>query len=275
MEEVPGGQGLKVHPEAELLRERCRDLALELANLVYQHDNLVTAVIPSLEAEFLARLGPGRTRLLEAQLENRRLGRRIEALQACLNRGTAPDLPAIDQALEAELRSWTEALERQRREVEEARKTLTRPLPEAEVKQLRSLYRELVKLLHPDLNPETPERARLWLQVQEAWNRADLEGLEILAELARRLDGPATWEETSALDQLKEQRDRLEAHVRAVAARVQELKNSFPCDHEERLADPRWVEEQDREARRALEVELLRREALMARLRILLEEACV
>lgn len=267
--------GLALHPQAVRLREECRDLAAELANLVFQHDSLVTELIPALEAEYLAKLGPGRTRVLELQLENRRLQRRIEAIQACLNRGRVPDLERIDQALEEELSAWTEEVARQRRQVEKARQALVEPMPVAELRQIRSLYRELVKLLHPDLNPVTPERARLWLQVQHAWQQGDAQGLELLADLARRLEGRATWEETSALDRLTAERDRLKVHVQRVAARLQELKDSFPCDHQERLADPGWVEEQDRENRKVLELELRSREALQGRLRLLLEESCV
>jgi len=267
--------GLKLHPQAARLRQECRDLAAELANLVFQHDSLVTELIPALEAEYLTKLGPGRTRVLELQLENRRLQRRIEAIQACLNRGRVPDLERIDQALEEELRSWTEEVARQRREVEKARQALIEPMPVAELRQVRSLYRELVKLLHPDLNPVTPERARLWLQVQQAWQQGDSQGLELLADLARRLEGRATWEETSALDRLTAERDRLNTHVHRVAARLQELRNSFPCDHQERLSDPGWIEEQDLENRKTMEVELQRREALQCRLRTLLEESCV
>lgn len=274
--ENPAGEGaLELHPQAARLREECRDLAAELANLVFQHDSLVTELIPALEAEYLTKLGPGRTRVLEIQLENRRLQRRIEAIQACLNRGRAPDLERIDQALEEELSSWTEEVARQRREVEKARQGLIEPMPAAELRSLRSLYRELVKLLHPDLNPVTPERARLWLQVQQAWQQGDAQGLELLADLARRLEGRATWEETSALDRLAAERDRLKTHVQRVAARVQELRRSFPCDHQERLSDPGWLEEQDRENRKTLELELRSREALQRRLRLLLEESCV
>lgn len=274
--ENPAGEvDLELHPQAARLREECRDLAAELANLVFQHDSLVTELIPALEAEFLTKLGPGRTRVLEIQLENRRLQRRIEAIQACLNRGRVPDLERIDQALEEELSAWTEEVARQRRQVEKARQALVEPMPVAELRQIRSLYRELVKLLHPDLNPVTPERARLWLQVQHAWQQGDAQGLELLADLARRLEGRATWEETSALDRLTAERDRLKVHVQRVAARLQELKDSFPCDHQERLADPGWVEEQDRENRKVLELELRSREALQGRLRLLLEESCV
>lgn len=274
--ENPAGEvDLELHPQAARLREECRDLAAELANLVFQHDSLVTELIPALEAEFLTKLGPGRTRVLEIQLENRRLQRRIESIQACLNRGRVPDLERIDQALEEELSAWTEEVARQRRQVEKARQALVEPMPVAELRQIRSLYRELVKLLHPDLNPVTPERARLWLQVQHAWQQGDAQGLELLADLARRLEGRATWEETSALDRLTAERDRLKVHVQRVAARLQELKDSFPCDHQERLADPGWVEEQDRENRKVLELELRSREALQGRLRLLLEESCV
>ncbi|NMA27849.1 MAG: hypothetical protein GX934_08805 [Burkholderiales bacterium] len=272
----PAAEGaLELHPQAARLREECRDLAAELANLVVQHDSLVTELIPSLEAEYLTKLGPGRTKLLELQLENRRLQRRIEAIQACLNRGRVPDLERIDQALEEELRSWIEEVTRLRREVEKARQMLSEPIPYTELRQLRSLYRELVKLLHPDLNPATPERARLWLQVQQAWQEGDIQGLELLADLARRLEGRASWEETSALDRLTAERDRLKGHVQRIATRLQELRNSFPCDHQHLLSDPVWLEEQDRQTRKALELELRSREALQARLRLLLEESCV
>ena len=266
------GEGLEVHPLAQLLREQCRALARELANLAFQHDELVHAVIPSLEVLFLDKVGAGRLRLLEAQVENLRLTRRIEALQACRNRGETPDLEAIDRALEVELEAWTERVRLQRHELEQARRAMGLPVQPETEHEIRSLYRELVKLLHPDLNTVTPERSRLWLQVQEAYERVDVEGLRILVELARNLGGAAPWEPMTSLDALKSQRGRLESQVRALAARIQELKARFPCDHEKLLADPAWVEEQNRHARELLERELERRSVLLQRMKALLEE---
>lgn len=270
--EEAAGEGLEVHPLAQLLRERCRALALELANLAFQHDELVHAVIPGLELEFLDKVGAGRLRLLEAQVENMRLARRIEALQACKNRGETPDLEAIDRALALELEAWTEKVRLQRHELEQARKAMGLPVEPGTEHEIRSLYRELVKLLHPDLNTVTPERSRLWLQVQEAYERADVEGLRILVELARNLGGAAPWEPMTSLEALKAQRERLEGQVRALAARLQELKARFPCDHEKLLADPEWVEEQNRHARELLERELERKAVLLTRMGSLLEE---
>lgn len=268
----PGpGPGLEEHPLARLLRQQCQDLALELGNLVLQHDTLLHGTIPTLEADFLNKVGGPRVRLMEVQVENRRLKRIIEAAQASLNRGQEPDLEVIERELTIEFQTWTDGIQQQRRDVERARQAMGNLLEPEEVGQIRSLYRELVKLLHPDLNPPTPERARLWLQVQQAYQGTDLAGLHILAGLARRLEDVAPWDQTTALDHLGQHRDHLKAQVQTLAGRLQGLLQSFPCDHEDRLADPTWVAEQNQQTSEQIERELLTQAALRARLQAVLE----
>ncbi len=263
---------LELHPLVRLLRLQCQDLASELGNLVLQHDTLVHGTIPTLEADYLNKVGGTRVHLLEIQVENQRLKRFIEAVQACRNRGQEPHLELIEQRLELELRSWTQKVEQHRREVQLARQAMSRLLEPGQVQKIRALYRELVKLLHPDLNPPTSERARLWLQVQDAYQGKDVQGLRILVGLARRLGDAAPWDQTSALDQLRQQRDHLQAQVQTLAERLQQLKNSFPYNHRDKLEDPNWVEEQNRHAAEQAEQELRIRAALEARLRALTED---
>ncbi len=269
--EAASEPGLVEHPLARLLRQQCQDLALELGNLVLQHDTLVHGTIPALEADFLGKVGGPRVRLLEIQVENRRLKRRIQAIQASLNRGMEPDLEEIEKQLEVEFQIWTDQIQQQRREVDRARQALGHLLKPEDAGQIRSLYRELVKLLHPDLNPPTPERARLWLQVQQAYQTTDLPGLHILAGLARRLEDVAPWDQTTALENLRQHRDHLKTQVQTLADRLQALTQSFPCDHEDRLADPTWVAEQNRQTSEQIERELHAQAALRARLQALME----
>jgi hypothetical protein len=50
--------------------------------------------------------------------------------------------------------------------------------------RLKDRYRKLARILHPDLNEPTARKKELWLQVQDAYERRDLHGLDELLLLA-------------------------------------------------------------------------------------------
>lgn len=85
--------------------------------------------------------------------------------------------------------------------------------------EARAIYRRLVQRLHPDRGGEwTPARARLWEQVQEAWERQDVDclaRLEVEWEASSDVLGP-----TSALGRLRAACRELDAARRDAERRL-------------------------------------------------------
>ncbi len=53
--------------------------------------------------------------------------------------------------------------------------------PTAQIEQIKTIYRTLVRKLHPDLNPDVTETQReLWFEVQQAYSDQDLARLEMI-----------------------------------------------------------------------------------------------
>lgn len=97
------------------------------------------------------------------------------------------------------------------------------PAPSTDEADARAIYRRLVQHLHPDRGGEwTPARARLWEQVQEAWQRGDadwLARLEAEWEASADLLGP-----TSAVGRLRSACREIDAARRDAERRVREYR---------------------------------------------------
>ena len=57
-----------------------------------------------------------------------------------------------------------------------------------EIKELKKLYHDIVRKLHPDLNPDLPDEAAvLWERVQAAYQMNEWQELYLLAEMVEEL----------------------------------------------------------------------------------------
>lgn len=68
------------------------------------------------------------------------------------------------------------------------KRTATASRPSISDQLLRSIYRQLVRLLHPDLVGSSPRQESLWQQVQSAYQRRDLQRLEKLLKSVQTQD---------------------------------------------------------------------------------------
>lgn len=114
------------------------------------------------------------------------------------------------------------------------RRGRARHVPQEERKEIRTLYRSLARLCHPDLATNDDDRARrqeLMLQINDAWERQDLDGL-------RRIEGDRGavlgWRSlTSWAERViwaRRECVRLDGQVIALTERLQALRSSdtFP-----------------------------------------------
>ncbi len=135
-------------------------------------------------SEYIRVFGKYLIDLFEIKVECIRLKKLISLAQAQINQGLTPDMDSINALVEEQMLSYYEELRNMTREHEEARKA--KRSPELVVLKVKKIYREIAKILHPDINPATqkdPDLLELWNRVVVAYKCNKLEELEELQVL--------------------------------------------------------------------------------------------
>ena len=107
----------------------------------------------------------------ELRCEILRLKRKIELIQSRINRREAIDMDSIELELDELFYEYQEELNRRMHQVTDSweRKGQER-LSKDNLKEFKSLYRSIVKALHPDLNPGRSENQdKLFYRAVEAY----------------------------------------------------------------------------------------------------------
>ena len=111
----------------------------------------------------------------------------IAYYQRAKNSGGIVDTAALETYLEDELSAYRAQLKEMLRANERCAKAQTSSA--YEVQRSKTLYRRIVKLLHPDLQPETDRDealSGLWNRVVQAYHKNDVKTLSELEVLVRR-----------------------------------------------------------------------------------------
>lgn len=111
--------------------------------------------------------------------------------------------------------------------------------------ELKHLYRKIAKRLHPDSNPNVTEAEReLFLKAQAAYAEGDLETLREIAEKISEVDVEEQFEDTAEdIEKLMKYRDQLKKQIWSTEHDIEDIKESFPYNAREFLADEDAVRE--------------------------------
>ena len=193
-----------------------------------------------------SKLGAWELRRLEAQCAVARLKRKITLVQACVNRGEPVRLAMVELRLETEFAEWQQRIADAARTLAGAERHLNHLMTPADADELRRLYRTLVKALHPDLHPVQGDTDRLlWLRVQEAYGRSDLEELRALTLLLEKPTDPAddlAPTAASAKDKLLAVHEALKVHVKRLLAEMEAVRSQPPFTMQRDLEDDAWLD---------------------------------
>ena len=257
--------------DSSSLRQKIVEVREKIVETVARMDHLRLQEIPNIQADYAVRIGCWETQLLEAELACRRAKRKLALVRARINQGAEADLPNVEAQLDAELSSWRERVARALAVQYErlGRAAGGRFLNPSETRRLKSVYRTLVKRLHPDLHPnQSEENATLFQIVVRAYEAGQLDVLLALEASTRQyelgdadLDGLSQEELGVALELARVELDIVErklaeleadpvfevarniADAEWVARRVEELRCSIAefersrAQYEERLAE--------------------------------------
>ena len=238
---------IDISPRKKQLKEEYERLQLEYAALVAERDELENLEGPRLIALYMEAVGQLQYEVLVLKYEIALLKQKRDLLQAYKNRGEKADLNYVEEQVEATAETYNENIKREEEKIKQAKayieeqKEEEKKNQEDEKREQRNLYRKLVHRLHPDLHPEQTEwEKELFLKVQDAYEKGDLERLR---ELAQQLEAgmPADAIDNETTEEWEEHVNKLKEEITKIREEIARILQEFPFTYRERLNNPEWI----------------------------------
>lgn len=239
-------------PEFVTLKQDVEKLRTEISMLLLERDELRLVICKNIETAYMLALGSSEYKAFELQCKVLRLRRKIDLIQAKKNRQEKIVLSAIEETLDEEFAEYQRQLDEQ---INKMNKALDHskgtPLTEEETKEIKKIYRNIVKALHPDLHPEvTPAQVQLFQNAVEAYEHGDLNSLRIISTMVAE---PLVVEPSeSALTVLAKEKDRLSKTLELIREQIAEIKSEFPYTMRELVESPEKIAEKKEEIEETL-----------------------
>ncbi|MDR2510800.1 MAG: hypothetical protein LBC77_09180, partial [Spirochaetaceae bacterium] len=180
-------------PEYEKLVSSVYELEEELAGLLHERDQLLFHICPKIQADYMLKIGKIEYAIFDYQCRILRIKRKIELIQSFLNRGEPYDILEIEKQLDREYQDYIKKLLDKQKEIDNARAEAGakgRRLTEEEAAELKRLYTQIVKKVHPDINPDsTEEQHAQFIDAVNAYRNADLSEMRIIFLLLEKSAG--------------------------------------------------------------------------------------
>ncbi len=206
------------------------DLYKRYVRLLLEKEKIVKTNF-QVQQRFIELFGDLRLEMLKVEIEIAKIKKEMEYLVRKKNRNESYDLEEMDDFVNQALEGMKAQYERMKQEQTQLKNK--KMLSQEEVKEIKRLYRRLVKLVHPDLNPhQTKEQKELWHQLQEAYRNNDLAWLrELNVLIVFKTKG---HEEVEIED--------LEDKIEAVREEIALLKEEDLYQMRELVFDEEWID---------------------------------
>lgn len=244
---------LGMSQEYAVLKQQHEDLREELARLAAEREMLLTTDKRSLEKEYFLKVGRKQYEMFMLRNDVLRFKRKIELIRACMNRGEEYDLNLIEKRLDEELRLWEEEARELVKNIRHAEYIDSLPLlSPGETRELKKIFRDLVRRLHPDLNPQTPENMQyIWNRVLAAYHNGDLQELKTLALLVE--DGEPAGRELTALEELRSAINNTKERINHLLKDLARIEQQFPFKLRDKLDCDAWIRDQNEAMEKQIE----------------------
>lgn len=218
----------------------------EYIKLLNDQDVLINWGKPQLEALYSTRIGTWQVQRLQTQLRIRALKLKLEKVRSCINQDKPVDIASIELEVAASLAEAEARIMMESGKIEKAKELLSHLNTPERSGDLRKLYRELAKQLHPDVNNNlTQEQVQLWHLVKEAYDNGDLEKLKAMRVVyEKELAATAETAKTLTPEDLTLRLQVLKEGIKVLQEEILHIKNQFPFTVEKQIKDEEWVAEE-------------------------------
>lgn len=242
-----------IFPEFEELKKEVEKMRTELSMLLIERDELQFVICRNIETEYMLKLGAIEYKAYEAQCAALRLKRKIELIQAKKNRQEKVIIPDIEETLDDEFTQYQRQLNEQIEKMNNALKwSKAEHLSEEDSKELKKIYRKIVKVLHPDINTDvTQAQTELFANAVAAYKNGDLGTLRIINEMLG--DNSLSEQHKDSMTQLAEEKERLESLIKAVCESIDKIKSEYPYTMKDIVESSEKTEQKKQELETILE----------------------
>lgn len=240
-------------PDFEKLKSEVEKLRTELSMLLLERDELQFVICKNIETAYMLSLGSIEYKAYEAQCAALRLKRKIELIQAKKNRQEKVIISAIEETLDNEFAEYQKQLDERIDQMNNAlERSRSEILTDEEHKELKKLYRQIVKSLHPDINPDVSSaQITLFENAVNAYKNGDLPTLRIIGSM---VGGDSLPEQhTDAMAQLAEEKKRLQSSIESVRDSIAKIKSEYPYTLKDIIDDEEKTEQKRLELEKILE----------------------
>ncbi len=236
---------LTIHPEYKKLQEAIQQLHTELSMLILEHDQLLYTECKNIEIFYLMNLGGLEYRAYDLQCQVLRAKRKLTLIQAKINRQEPVDLVQIEEVLDIEFAQYQKTLNERIDKINQAleRSKHFHTLSSNDQKELKRLYRQIVKALHPDLHPDlTKSQLNLFHRATEAYATGDLEAMRLISEMIS--EPPLLPCTDDSLSLLRQERDRLTMLLQKITDKINKIKSEYPYTLKKLISTPEKIKEE-------------------------------
>ena len=193
-------------------------------------------------SEYIRVFGKYLIDVFEIKVECIRLKKLISLAQAQINQGFTPDMDKINKLVNEQMLSYYEDLKNMVKEHEDAKKA--KELPSHEILRIKKIYREIAKILHPDINSRTqedPELKDLWNRVVIAYKCNKLKEIE---ELQVHVNNART---AKGIDVTKKVITDIEEKIKKLEEEINKIITTDPYSYKFLLEDNEDTEQRIRD----------------------------
>lgn len=221
------------------LREKYCKLQAKKMDVLYQEKNYLTSL-------YLSRVGQLQYELFVIETDIARLQMEMRLIQRYVNQNSPIDFKQVEKEIDKATEQFHKLLVERENELRNAHEYLSLPhLTKEEAAELKRLYHDIAKRLHPDLNPNLSEDEQdLFQQAQAAYRCSDLNSL-------RQIHQHVMGEETSVqvtID-LAQEVQQLQQMTDLLSQQIEQLYQTFPFTQREFLADEEKIAQKQAELR--------------------------
>lgn len=215
--------------------------------LVLQRDELKYVICKNIETKYMLELGSLEYCLYQSECIIMRLKRKVELIQMRINRQEKIDVSAIDKLLDEQFREYQQKLEEKIKKMNEAiERGNGEVLTEQQAKELKKLYRAIVKALHPDLNPNvTKQQIKLFQNAVTAYKNGDLQTLRIINEMIS--NNHSEDDNTDNIEKMRNELIRLDRMISSINGDIEKIKSEYPYTMKDILFDKEQLNQKKQE----------------------------
>lgn len=229
----------------EELLSRYDILRTGYVKLLNDKDVLLNWGKPQLTALYSSKIGVHQVEELQLTLRVKALKRKVEIVRSLIVHNQPINEASIDAQVANELAHFELQLMQEVAQVEAGKAMLANLDTPQRSAELRAIFRQLAKQLHPDVNPElTQGQIGLWHKIKDAYQSGDIERLKALqVAYEKELQGTDDLIQKLTEEQLELRNNVLTEGIKVLEKEVEKIREDFPFNIEQQIKDDEWVKE--------------------------------